>query len=275
MSFLIPKIESKNPKEAWRAFRLVTRSDEEIYELLRRNDIVIRDQIYDWAFQYRLSREARQFKSSKLYSMILNDPAHPYYSKVKKMDDEERAADTEKRKKERVAALNRILHESNAGSDLLESARIFAGKYDMSIEEKRLIGNAVLRYIDGISILHMGHEEKKRQIAKNIQPFLCPPLILEHLKDLPADHELLGNWALQLIEKAITDADIPDEEKREACLRFRVSDGKNVTDCEIGKHQYVLIGEEQEENHEDFYHPFDYKVYRCTICGDEIRKKGY
>ena len=90
MSLFLPKIDSKNPKKAWRAFRLVLRSDEEIFDLLRRDDIVIKGQIYDWALQYRLSRQARELKGGKLFGMILQDPSHPYYLKIKKMDEEER-----------------------------------------------------------------------------------------------------------------------------------------------------------------------------------------
>ena len=267
MSFLRPKINSKNPKEAWRAFKLVLRSDEEIFDLLRRDDVVIKDQIYDWAYQYRLSRQARELKGGKLFGMILNDPAHPYYLKIKKMDDEERAADAAKRERERKDALDRILRGSQFDRKLLEAASLFAREYDMTVEEKQLIGNAVFRHIDGMARL-IGRKEKERMMIENIQPFLCPPFILEHLKDLPA------GWGHIMIEQTITAADIPDEEKREACLRYRVSDGKNVTDCEIGRHQYVLVGEERDENYEDFNHPFDYKVYRCKICGNEMRERS-
>lgn len=61
-----------------------------IFDLLRRDDIVIKDQIYDWALQYRMSRQARELKGGKLFGMILQDPSHPNYLKIKKMDEEER-----------------------------------------------------------------------------------------------------------------------------------------------------------------------------------------
>lgn len=265
MSFLFPKIDSKNPKEAWRAFCFVKRSDEEMDMLLRREDIVIRDQIFERALQFR----------PKLIGKILHDPSHPYYPKVKKISDEETAAREAEKKRKRQYEFNRIIKANLAGRDLLDAAESFSITYadDMTDEEKRCIGNTVFRYIETVPTSLMGSDEKDRWLMSNIRQYLCAPFIMDHLTDLPTNHNILGQWALGKIQSAISAADIPNHKKREACLRYRVSDGKNVTDCEIGRHNYVLVEEVTEENHEDYYHPHDYKVYRCEKCGYETREQ--
>ena len=84
MSFLVPKIDSKNAKEAWRAYRMVTRGAEEAVGILRRGDVLpeVKEQIFAWELKYK----------PQIVGLILQDPSHPCFQKAKRLSDEEKAA---------------------------------------------------------------------------------------------------------------------------------------------------------------------------------------
>ena len=81
MSFLIPRINSKNRKEALRAFKVAYKDDAALDAMLRRDDIVIKDEVFSLVRGWHW----------KLYRSILNDPTHPYHAEAHRILNEENA----------------------------------------------------------------------------------------------------------------------------------------------------------------------------------------
>lgn len=261
-------INSKNPKIAWFAFRWKERSEEEILALLRREDVVIRDQIFDFALHARLGHTVMY---PNLIGMIRQDPSHPYYSRVRQMDDKAEAERAEQQEQKRQCALAYIVKMDTDGEtgDILDrKIQYFSKTYDPTDEEKTLLAEILFRWAKRRATRET---EIDRLLNAGIGPLLTEPFILRHVTELPRD---LCSAGKKKIEAAVSRAGFTDDRKREICLRYRIYDPKVVTKCEIGMHEDVFVDTETEENYEDWTRPITYNVYRCKLCGRERREKA-
>lgn len=262
MSFLVPKIDSKNAKEAWRAYRMVTRGAEEAVGILRRGDVLpeVKEQIFAWELKYK----------PQIVGLILQDPSHPCFQKAKQLSDEEKAAEEARKARARQPAFNRIVWYEQTGDydKLTAEANAFRRTYEMTDGEKHAIANVLYRVTRSQMKLERDENYRDGKIVDRLSDYLCAPFILEHLTELPT------GWSdrlLRMIRETIDGAGLSDSEKRAAYLHYGFFDGVLVTACEAGKHDFAFVGEESEENDEDYYHPLHYKVYRCRVCGQETR----
>ena len=253
MSLLFPKINSADPEEAKRAFRPGTMNDDKIDSLLKRDDIVIKGYIFEYVERFRPA----------LLERIKNDPSHPF-SRRAAGADEEKAKEAERK---RSFELSSIIRKDQKGEKfgLMDEIASFSSRYhDLTDEEKCLLGEIVYRTLwSGNTIVY--RDTKLAGLKREMRPFFCRELAKKHLTDWPEV------FPKELTEEVLEGSGLSDTEKKEIYLRYRIAHPPLVSPCEVGEHSWEKIGTETDDNHEDYDHPVTYTVYRCRVCGEEMR----
>ena len=134
MSFLFPKINSKNREEALRAFGFADKSDASLDAMLRRDDVVIKDVIFSRV----------RGRHWQLYQSILNDPTHPYHTEAHRLLDAENAQKEAEKKAvrdKRYRAILAMRGDLNRRREMNEAIESFVKNYAMTDEEKCALGN--------------------------------------------------------------------------------------------------------------------------------------
>lgn len=265
--FLVPKITSKNPKRALRGYRVrsLNMTPEDLAALLRREDVVIRDQIFD-------DMLARRERRRNIFDGVRNDPSHPYYARLKQTEDREaadQAAREQQIRKKQFSEILRLAESSerdkwiqvpNAVQTYVDDPFHFK-HYEVTEDEKHVLGNIMFDYA-------MNHDEHwcrdmDELLLSRLKGLMCVPLIKDHLMEMP------HGTPVEMIREAMNSMDLTDEQKRKVCLRYKFLEGDLVTPCEIGNHRYVLVETTTEENYEDWTRPYKLEHYRCRDCGHE------
>lgn len=260
MSFLIPKINSKNRKEALRAFKTADKDDAALDAMLCRDDIVIRDEIFAYVKGWRY----------KLYQRILNDPTHPYHAEAQRILHGEAArkkAEKESARKARFDAVINLRGNLNRRRELKDAVDAFVKEYEMTDEEKCALGECVI-WLVGTWMIG-DPDEKSKTLTKMTEPFFCLPFAKAHL----VNSHIVFPKALCL--KAADELKLDDKTRKDVYRRHKIADGRLVKPCDIGEHEYEYVKDVFEENYEDWGLSKYRALYRCKNCGREyVRDKS-
>lgn len=263
MFFHFPKIDSRDPKKALSAYSWHIWSDEELVELLRREDIVIRDEIFEKMIGvYRSAQGGRRLA----FQAILEDPSHPYHARVMQIHNEMIAAEAERKERIRRDRYERILEKDKRDDweTLMSEIKDYGSDYyPLTQTEKYTLGNILYRIVKE----HGAFNRDKnflREFSDMLPRMICVPLIRDHLMEMPV------STPPSMIISAMKEMDLTDEQKREACLRYRFCIENLVTPCEIGKHKFVYFKTIREQDPDDYNRFESSKIYRCEICGKEV-----
>ncbi len=255
MSFLFPKINSKNREEALRAFRFADKSEAALDALLRRDDVVIRDVIF--------SRVRGRYE--KLFQSILSDPTHPYHVEAHRILDAEKAQKEAKEKtmrKERYRAILAMRGDLNRRREMNDAIDSFVKNYAMTDEEKCALGECVVWLVGTWMIGNP--DEKSRKLTEMTEPFFCLPFAKAHL----VDSRIV--FPKELALQAADELKLDDRTRKDVCWRHRIADGRLVTKCDIGEHEYAYVKDVWDENHEDWGLSKTRALFRCKNCGAEV-----
>ena len=132
----------------------------------------------------------------------------------------------------------------------------------MTDTEKHTLGNILFRIVKE----HGAFSRDKdflRKFSATLPTLICVPLIRDHLMEMPV------STPSGMIIRAMNGMDLTDEQKREACLRYRFCFENLVTPCEIGKHEFVFDKTVREQDPDDNNRWESSGLYRCKICGKQ------
>lgn len=252
MSLLFPRINSLDPKEAKRAFRPGMLNDDRINRLLCRDDIVIKDYIFEYVTRFRPA----------LLERIRSDPSHPFNRRALRLDEDKMLEERRKREFELSRIMEMDRKEEKFG--LMKEIDSFGRRKDLTDEERCILAEIVYRTLwAGDNIVY--RDTKLAQLKRELQPFFCRELAERHLTDWPEV------FPKHLAEEVLEGSDLSDERKRGIYLTYRIPHPPLVSACEVGEHSWEKIGTETSDNNEDYDHPVTYAVYRCRECGTEMR----
>lgn len=257
MSFLIPRIDSKNPKEALRAFKVAYKDDAALDAMLRRSDIVIKDEIFAYI------RDTRHWR---LYDTIRNDPTHPYHAEAHRILDAEKAqkdAELQAARKERFEAILQLKGKLNMRPEMGDAIKAFVRDYETTDEEKCALADCIIWEIGSWMIGNP--DERRKTYAKMLSPFFCLPLAKTYLL---RNSDIV--FPRELAQQAADELKLNDRDRKAVYLRHRIVDGRLVTLCDVGEHEYEYVEDVWDENHEDWTRSKTRAMYRCKHCGRTV-----
>lgn len=256
MSLLIPRINSKNRKEALRAFRVACKDDEALDAFLRRDDIVIRDEIFAYVKGWRY----------QLYRRVITDPMHPYHAEANRVEAGERAQKEREKEAARAERMQTILQlKGDRGKirALKDAIDAFTKAYQLTDAEKCTLADCIWQIVDEWRI--MDPDKRRKTLAEMLQPYFCVSVVKAHLFSGVA-------FPKEMVIQAADELGLDDDRRRSLYLWQKIADGRLVTPCEIGEHDLEFVKEITEENWEDQNLPLRYRIFRCKVCGKEFRK---
>ena len=131
MSLLFPRINSLDPKEAKRAFRPGLLNDDRIDRLLCRDDIVIKDYIFEYVTRFRPA----------LLERIRSDPSHPFNRRALRPDEDKMLEERRKREFELSRIMEMDRKEEKFG--LMKEIGSFGRRKDLTDEEEALLRECI------------------------------------------------------------------------------------------------------------------------------------